>query len=169
VPFAFYQGPVTNGTGTIVVLWGFDSVVNPFAAEGINPWLDGLRLLRVVILDNTCTIGTAPQRDYTVGGYTAVGSQFSAVDCPQDQPDTRGWFAALQVDDINFAFYMYMDPLQPAGTQAELDLQEILDSVEFDIDSMRISSEDFQATQQALLTEIPQSTFEAEATEAESE
>lgn len=165
VPFAYYEGPVTDGTGTIVLLWGFDSVVNPFAAQqATNPWLDGLRLLRLVIMDHSCNIGTAPQREYSVGGLDATGTQFSAVDCPEGIPDTRGWFAALNVDEVNFAFYMYIDPLPPAGTPAEFDLQAILDTVEFDVGSLRVGPEELAATREAFLTALPPITVTPQAT-----
>ncbi|MDQ7025834.1 MAG: hypothetical protein Q9P01_21700 [Anaerolineae bacterium] len=166
VPFAYYEGPVTNGTGTIILLWGFDSVVNPFEGQGMSPWLDGLRLLRLVIMDNECNIGTAPERDYSVGEIAATGTQFSAVDCPEGIPDTRGWFAAAFVDNVNFAFYMYIDPLQPAGTPAEFDLQQILDTIEFRVEDLRVSQEELSATQAAYLTALPQITITPQATES---
>lgn len=165
VPFAYYEGPVTNGTGTIILLWGFDSVVNPFEAQ-MNPWLDGLRLLRLVIMDNECLIGTAPERDYRIGGVEATGTQFSAVDCPEGIPDTRGWFAAAFVDGINFAFYMYVDPIQPAGTPAEVDLQQMLDTIEFHVEDLRVSQEDLAATREAYLTALPYITITPQATES---
>jgi hypothetical protein len=165
VPFAYYTGPVTDGTGTIILLWGFDSVVNPFAAQqGTNPWLDGLRLLRLVVMDHSCTIGTAPEREYSVGGMEATGTQFSAVDCPEGIPDTRGWFAARVVDRVNFAFYMYVDPIQPAGATAEFDLQAILDTVEFRVSDLRIAPAELAATREAFLTALPQITVTPQAT-----
>lgn len=165
IPFAFYQGPVTDGTGSIVLLWGFDSVVNPFSTAAQTgetfPWLDGLRLLRVVILDSTCNIGTSPQTAYSVGELPASGTQFSAIDCPDEQPDTRGWFAALEVDSINFAFYQYIDPLPEPNSAAEQELQAILDSIEFRVEDIQITTEELAATRQALLTALPAVTVTA--------
>jgi hypothetical protein len=165
VPFAYYEGPVSNGTGVIVLLWGFDSVVNPFSQQqAVNPWLDGLRLLRLVIMDNKCNIGTAPQREYSVAGLDATGTQFSAVACPEGIPDTRGWFAALTVDEVNFAFYMYIDPIQPAGALAELELQAILDTVEFRVSDLRVAPAELAATREAFLTALPTITQTPEVT-----
>jgi hypothetical protein len=156
IPFAYYEGPVTNATGTIILLWGFDTVVNPFGGQqGSTPWLDGLRLLRLVIMDNQCNIGTAPEREYNVGNITATGTQFSAVDCPEGIPDTRGWFAATFVDGVNFAFYVYADPIQPVGSPAIPELQAILDTVEFRVSDLRETQAELAATRAAFLTEIP--------------
>jgi len=154
VPFALYQGPVTGGTGTIILAWGFDSVTtgNQFSEEfgQRNIWLDGLRILRTVILDGRCNIGNAPQRDYTVGNRPATGNTINVTDCPDEQPNTRGWFAALIEGGVNFAFYVLIDPLPPAGHPAEDELQAVLDSVEFNVDEMTVSQEELFATQQAL-------------------
>jgi hypothetical protein len=135
-PFAVYQGDVTNGRGTIVVLWDYRSVTtgNPLSPDYGNAdgWIDGLRLLRTVVLENTCNFGTAPRRDdYTVGGLPAVGTQFSAVDCPE-LPDTRGWFAALTANDTKYIFYMYTEPINAMDGQAPFDMQAILDSITFE-------------------------------------
>ena len=96
------------------------------------------------------TVGTAPQRDYVVGGLPAIGTSFSAVDCPFEQPDTRGWFASLNVDSLNFAFYAYVDPIQPAQSSALSDIQMILDSIVFDVESITFTAEEVEATRQAL-------------------
>lgn len=134
VPIALYQGPVTGGTGTIVLVWNFRSIMAVEAlGAGIqaNLWLDGLRLLRLLVFDSACNIGTAPERDYSVGGLPARGAQFSAVDCPNDLPDTRGWFATLAYGGFNFAFYLYTDPIEAMSGSAAFELQAILDSVRF--------------------------------------
>lgn len=153
-PFAFYSGPVTDGTGTIVLVWGFDSVTTGLQFDSEfgqrNIWLDALRILRLLIFDARCNIGTAPQREYSVGGLPATGNTINVVDCPGDQPDTRGWIAALVVDDINFAFYIYIDPIPPAGHPAEAELQAILDSVVFRVSELSISAEALDATREAL-------------------
>ena len=133
VPFSYFTGPVTGGTGNIVLLWGFPNLVagNPFDASGVQVDLftDGLRLLRLAVIEQGCNIGTDLRREYSIGGLTAVGTQFSAVTCPETS-DTRGWFAGLQQNDINFIFYAYTDPIEAIdGARAEL--QAILDSVRF--------------------------------------
>ena len=115
-------------------------------------WLDGLRMLQFVVFDARCNIGTSPRRDYEVGGFAAIGTTFSAVDCPFEQPDTRGWFAALSAGNLNFSFVAYADPIQPAGSVVEFELQEILDTVVFDIESITITAQEFEATRQAVLT-----------------
>lgn len=135
LPLAFYQGPVTGGVGNIVLLWGFDSFVGAVFEQAPDPWLDGLRLLQPVVFSPECNVGRFPKRDYRIGAFDAVGAQFTAIDCPNEAPDTRGWFAATTYEGLNFAFYAYIDPLQPAGSQAEFDLQAILDSVRFDLDA----------------------------------
>ncbi|GAB1421369.1 hypothetical protein MASR2M15_15290 [Anaerolineales bacterium] len=136
IPFSIYSGDVTGGQGFIVVLWGFPSVTNanPFSADYAVPnlWIDGLRLLRLVILEAECNIGTDLQRDYTIGGLEAVGTKFAAVDCPELE-DTRGWFAGLAVDEMNFSFYMYTEPIQAMDGPADKELQAILDTVSFDV------------------------------------
>ncbi|MEL6307064.1 MAG: hypothetical protein AAFV98_06845 [Chloroflexota bacterium] len=157
VPIDVYTGPLSNGAqGWIVMLWGYDSLApfDPLQPEGDpirTAWLDGLRLLQFVVFDVRCNFGTAPQREYSVGGLPAVGTTFSAVDCPDELPDTRGWFALLDVDGLDFAFYAYADPIQPAGSPVEFELQAILDTIEFDVQSITITAQEFQATQQSLL------------------
>lgn len=137
VPLAIYTGPVNEGAAraTIVLLWGFPNLVvgNPFASDEVatDLWSDGLRLLRLVVIEQGCNIGTDLRRSYTVGGLSAAGTQFAAVDCP-DLPDTRGWFAGLREGNINFVFYVYTEPID-AMDSAEAELQAILDSVVFQV------------------------------------
>jgi hypothetical protein len=133
VPFSIYTGSVTGGVGTIVLLWGFPNLVagNPFDAASAQPDLfaDGLRLLRLAIVEQGCNVGTDLQRGYSIGGLSATGTQFSAVTCP-GLPDTRGWFAGLQFNGINYVFYVYSDPIESIdGARAEL--QAILETVRF--------------------------------------
>lgn len=143
IPVAVYQGPVTGGRGTIVLLWGFPNIGDPFPENGspVAPdlWVDGLRLLRIAVLEQGCNIGTDEQRSYRVGLLSAAGSQFSAVDCPE-LPSTRGWFAGLQEKGLNFVFYAYaegdqiVDPANSAVfNQASQDMQAILDTVRFNV------------------------------------
>ncbi|MCC6614683.1 MAG: thioredoxin domain-containing protein [Anaerolineae bacterium] len=133
VPFSYYTGPVTGGTGSIVLLWGFPNLVagNPFDTSGlqVDLFTDGLRLLRLAVIEQGCNIGTDLRREYSIGGLTAVGTQFSAVTCPSTT-DTRGWFAGLQQNGINFIFYAFTDPIE-AIDGARPELQAILDSVRF--------------------------------------
>jgi hypothetical protein len=133
IPIAIYQGPITGGTGNIVVLWGYgsqasvDAVVNNDVNQQL--WSDGLRLLRLAVFEQGCNIGTDLQRDYRIGTLPATGTQFAVVSCPS-LPDTRGWFAGLRVQNTNFMFYVYADPIDAMKTGQD-DLQTILDSVQF--------------------------------------
>ncbi|MFN8372234.1 MAG: hypothetical protein U0694_05075 [Anaerolineae bacterium] len=142
LPLTVYRGPVTGGTGYIAVLWAFPNLsgANPLQpdASQVDLFADGSRLLRLAVLEQGCNIGTDLQRQYTVGGQTAVGTQFSAVTCPETA-DTRGWFAGLQVNDLSFLFYVYTDPIT-AIDPSRAGLQAVLDSVRF------ISAAEMQAT-----------------------
>lgn len=139
IPFVGYGGPITGGEGRIVLLWGFPSLVPANAIDPASALLgtapapdlfaDGLRLLRLAVIDPACNIGTDLRREYSVGGLNAVGTQFAAVDCPQE-PDTRGWFAGLQAGGLNFIFYLYAEPITAMDT-GRADLQAILDTVVF--------------------------------------
>jgi hypothetical protein len=157
VPIDVYAGPLSGGsTGWIVLVWGFDSIVvtelmDEAEFEERSVWLDGLRMLQLVVFDPRCLVGTAPQRDYSVGGLPAVGTTFSVVDCPLGIPDTRGWFASLKVEGLNFAFYMYVDPLQPAGSMTEFELQAILDTAVFSVDEITVSQAESEATRNAFV------------------
>jgi hypothetical protein len=136
VPIALYQGPVTGGQGTIVLVWNFRSVLTgdvaaPNAATS-NMWIDGLRLLRALVFDPACNLGTDAEREFTVGGLAAVGTNFRAVDCP-DAPNTKGWFAGVTVNEVNFVFYMYTDPIDALKDNVPFELQAILDSVVFSV------------------------------------
>lgn len=134
IPFAVYRGPVTGGTGNIVLLWGFPNLMlSDGLPSTVTPdlWLDGLRLLRLAIVESGCNIGTDLQRQYNVGGLAAIGTQFAAVDCPELE-DTRGWFAGLRQYNLNYVFYVYTEPIGAMDT-AEAELQAILDSVRFTV------------------------------------
>ncbi|MEO0563432.1 MAG: hypothetical protein AAF125_15085, partial [Chloroflexota bacterium] len=92
-------------------------------------------------------IGTAEEQTYTVGaGISGAGTRWSAVDCPE-LPDTRGWFVGTQQNNLNYLFYVYLDPIDPAGETPEeqvskAQLQAVLDSVTFrTIDEIRAESE----------------------------
>ncbi len=133
MPFSVYTGPIAGGTGSIVLLWGFPNLAagNPFqtGAAEVDLFADGLRLLRLAVVEQGCNIGTDLRRSYSLGGLNAIGTEFAAVTCPE-LPDTRGWFAGLQQNDINFIFYAYADPIEAMNTGRE-QLQAILDSVRF--------------------------------------
>lgn len=172
LPIDVYYGPVSNeGEGWIVMLWGYDSLV-PFEPNLTESeyyeraaWLNGLRMLQFVVFDSRCNIGTAPQRDYSIGVLPAIGTTFSAVDCPGEQPDTRGWFAALNIDNLNFAFFAYADPIQPAGSIVEFELQAIIDTVVFNVEAITITAQEFHATRQAIAL-TPRATLIIETQEA---
>jgi hypothetical protein len=145
VPFTKYVGPVTGGTGNVVLLWGFPNVGGGNPLMPTDPLqsllrLDGLRLLRLAVFEAECTFGTDLEREYTfmVGGQPADGTWFQVVQCPEE-PDTRGWFAGLQVDGLNFMFYVYTDPIEAMDGPAVDTLQSILDSVEFEVQAMLAS------------------------------
>lgn len=143
VPFTWYRGPVTGGTGNIVLLWGFPNTVagSPMEVQmGIatpqpNLWTDGLRLLRLALVEVGCNVGTDVERRYTVAGVQGVGTEWSAVDCPQTA-DTRGWFVGVQQYGLNFVFFTYIEPIDPAQITPEeqiarREIQAILDGVTF--------------------------------------
>mgnify|MGYP000647159838 CR=1 FL=1 len=132
-PVAVYTGTLEGGgQGTIIVVWGFANMTagNPITgAAEIDLWADGLRLWRLLINEVGCTVGTDLRRDFTIGDRAAVGTEVSAVNCPRE-PDATGWFGALQVDGLNFAFYAFTDPQSILGS-AQDELQAILDTVSF--------------------------------------
>lgn len=144
IPLTLYRGPVPGGTGYIAMFWGFPSLVagNPLAAQAGGPTpepdllTDGLRLLRLSVVEPGCNVGTGTARTYTLaGGREGVGAAWSAVGCPE-LPDTRGWFVATTEGGLNFLFYAYTDPINPQGVTPEEEaaravLQAALDSVRF--------------------------------------
>jgi hypothetical protein len=135
VPFSLYQGPVPGGTGTILLLWGFENVV-PAAPTGsplapINLFADGLRMLLFTVVEAECNFAYDEERIFSVGGLDGPGTYFAADDCPDNLPSVRGWFSAISQNGLNFAFYAYTEPME-ALEGATGDLQAILDSVVFD-------------------------------------
>ncbi|MCC7210120.1 MAG: hypothetical protein IT323_22645 [Anaerolineae bacterium] len=152
---AIYQGPVTNGVGTIIALWGFPSIAPPPSLSdlmGANAsatpetptpgpeaalddlsrsmlWTDGLRLLQGTVVDITCNVGTSGQQPFSVGGQPAVGTYFNITGC-QGEPDTAGWFAGVKSGTGNVLFYAYVEPIE-AYNDARGDLQAVLDSIRF--------------------------------------
>jgi len=159
VPFTLYKGPVTGGTGSIAMLWGFPSLLaaNPLIAETEqtvpeNLLTDGLRMLRLAIVEPGCNVGTDVERTYSLGdGIEGPGTAWSAVNCPE-LPDTRGWFVGTRQQNLNFLFFVYIDPIDPAGPTAEEQvaqeqLQAILDTVRFrDLAELAAEVDAMQAT-----------------------
>jgi hypothetical protein len=55
---------------------------------------------------------------------------------------------------------MYMDPIPPPGSQAEFDLQGILDTVVFHVEDLLVTRAEFDATREAYLSQLIESTPE---------
>lgn len=162
---AVYTGPVTGGTGWLILAWGHNSVMNPFEMESETRaiFLDGLRLLRLIVFDASCTVTVEPQSEYNVGVILAPGAAFTATECPNGQPDTSGWFASVRQEDVNFTFFAYVDPLQVPGSPAEADMQTIMDSIIIRVDEVIMTQEEFEATRAAILALTPTAEFTPEA------
>ena len=130
VPMSLYEGPLPGGaTGHLFLFWGFPNVTGP--SGKIDLWTDALQILRGSLVDQSCNLGIDLEpKTYTVGEHDAVGSLFSAVDC-EGEPDTAGYFAALQVAGGNFAFYFAVEPPGAFADQFPA-LQAVLESVRFD-------------------------------------
>jgi hypothetical protein len=141
LPFTVYTGPISGGQGTIVLLWGFPSLIPLSSDSGqaalsggpvtTNSYADGLRLLRLAIVDPLCNVGTDIQREYPIGDRVGQGTQFASVDCPEE-PDTRGWFVGLEEKTLSFVFYMYSEPME-ISDRARGELQAILNTVRFNV------------------------------------
>lgn len=152
IPVAVYSGPITGGTGSIVLYWGFPNLVTPTtdvmaaAAMGMTPqatvepdlWSDGVRLLRSAVIESDCNIGVDVRRSYRVGLLSAEGTQWSAVSCKSGLPDTRGWFAGVKDQGVNFVFYAFTDPITAMDTSSG-ELQAILDTVRFRVDMLTLT------------------------------
>jgi hypothetical protein len=137
IPVVYYEGPIAGGAGVgkIYLFWGFPNLVDPFPDDATtlapNLWSDGLRLFRLAMVDPGCNSGTDIQRTYRIGNQSAVGTQFSIVDCPES-PDTRGWFAGTQVNGLNFVFFVLAEPIETMEV-ADEELQSILNSAVFNV------------------------------------
>ncbi len=152
IPVAVYSGPITGGTGSIIVYWGFPNLVTPTtdvmaaAAMGMTAqatvepdlWSDGVRLLRSAVIETDCNIGVDVRRNYRVGLLSAEGTQWSAVSCKSGLPDTRGWFAGVQDNGVNFLFYVFTDPITAMDSSSG-ELQAILDTVRFRVDTLTLT------------------------------
>lgn len=169
VPVAVYSGPITGGTGTIALYWGFPNLVTPStdamaqAAMGMtlaatpeaDLWSDGVRLLRSAVIESDCNVGVDVRRTYRVGLLSAEGTQWSAVTCKKSGlPDTRGWFAGVKEKGVNFVFYVFSDPINAMDTSSG-ELQAILDTVRFHVENMTLTPP------AAVLTTTPAASAEA--------
>jgi len=130
VPLSLYEGALPGGaSGHLYLFWGFPNVTSP--SGEINLWTDALQILRGSLVDQSCNLGIDLEpKLYTVGAHQATGSLFSAVDC-EGEPDTAGYFAALQVEGGNYAFFFAVEPPSAFADQLPT-LQAILDSVRFE-------------------------------------
>lgn len=144
IPFTEYRGPVSGGTGSIILVWGFPEIglgSNPFDPDAevtFSLYSDGLRLLRLAVVDPGCNLGTDVERTFRIGDDLAKGTVFSIVDCPAE-PDTRGWFAGVHKDGLNFVFYMTGNPITVMDSDAPLEMQAILDTVEFHVTDLLLT------------------------------
>lgn len=136
IPFSIYQGEVTGGQGTIIVLWAFENIIpaapSGTALSGFNLFADGLRLLLFVVIEPECQFGYNDERSFTVGGIEGRGTFFIAQECPEELPSLQGWFSAFRLNKLNFAFYAYTEPHDALVGPARDELQAILDTVVFD-------------------------------------
>lgn len=131
LPISIYEGDLSNGVrGFMWIFWGFPNVI-VFDGD-FNLYGDGVQLLRGVLFppELNCQIGLGPEvRQYEVGGLEAEGTIYSAVACDAAN-DIAGFFAALQVEGMNYAFFVGVEP--PTATDTGLlEMQTILDSVVF--------------------------------------
>ncbi len=136
LPYTIYAGLVNEGIGYIVLLWGFENIAGGLDTVDtgtvmLDPFMDGLRFLRLALLEPECNVGTDVEREYPIGDRFGLGTGFAAVACPTTE-DTRGWFVSLYVDGLNFAFYMYTEPIETMDG-AEDEFQAILNTVRFDV------------------------------------
>lgn len=130
VPLSLYEGALPGGaSGHLFLFWGFPNITSPTGE--ISLWTDALQILRGSLVDQSCNLGIDLEpKTYPVGGHEAVGTLFSAVDC-EGEPDTAGYFAALQVEGGNYAFFFAIEPPGAFADQLPT-LQAILDSVRFE-------------------------------------
>jgi len=129
VPLSLYEGPLSGGaTGHLYLFWGFPNVTGP--SGEIDLWTDALQILRGSLVDQSCNLGIdLDPKTYQVGAHEAVGSLFSAVEC-EGEPDTAGFFAALQVEGGNYAFFFAVEPPGAFADQFPA-LRAALESVRF--------------------------------------
>lgn len=135
LPFAFYEGPVTGGSGKLVLLYAFANAAssNPLRPDFAQPnlYIDGLRLLRSVVFICADLSVAAQYDNWYIGDVPATGSTFDAANCGVDVPDTQGWFIGTQVGGLNFMFYAYTDPGSALDGPARAELEAIINSVVF--------------------------------------
>jgi hypothetical protein len=128
-----YEGPLPDGmTGHIWVVWGFPNILplRPGEEFQVSLWADSIQYLRGLLFTG-CNIGlfSDNRRPYTIGGYEGEGTTYSAVSC-EGASDIAGWFVGLQANDVNFVFYMGVEPVE-AVSNGLTHLQAILDTVSF--------------------------------------
>lgn len=147
INLGIYTGPIRTGNGTIILLWNYPSispmptamapgaVIETPTPGGLDPvqqalWADGLRLLQGTVVDITCNIGHYGQRrDLTVGKLPAIGESFTASQCA-DEPDAVGWFAGIRQFDVDYLFFVYIEPAEQFN-DLKTDIQIILDTAVF--------------------------------------
>lgn len=162
VPFTYYAGPLADGQATIAVLWGFENLT-PVDLEAMatddqidmfDLWSDGVRLLVTGLLEPGCNPGLDVEREFTVGGIPAVGSFFAAIECPET-PDVSGWFAVLDIDDLNFAFFVYFEPRDRLTGDVLEEMQAIIDTVRFDLSLLPTTMPGLEPTFAVFLSPTP--------------
>lgn len=126
-----YEGPLMEGAdGHIWVVWRFPNIL-PYGAESVDLWADAILYLRsMLFLDCNILVDTEGRTTYTIGGQEAVGTIFSAVDCPGEAEDVAGWFAGLQYEGENYIFYMGVEPASLV-TEGIPYLRQIVNSITF--------------------------------------
>lgn len=125
-----YEGPLAEGSiGHIWILWRFFRVLP--SDDDLSLFPEGLLYLRSLLFSD-CNIGVFPENrmNYSIGGQEAVGTIFSAVDCSDGSADVAGWFATLNYEGENYAFYMAVEPAE-AYQDARNTLRDLIQTVRF--------------------------------------
>jgi hypothetical protein len=133
VRLAVYEGPLPDGlTGHIWIVWDFPNIIpfQPGQQVEISLWADSIQYLRGLLFTG-CNIGlfTDERRTYVMGGYEGEGTIYSAVNC-EGASNIAGWFAAVRVNEENFAFYMGIEPADRVN-EGIPHLQAVLDTLQF--------------------------------------
>ncbi|GIK28140.1 MAG: hypothetical protein IT298_16380 [Chloroflexi bacterium] len=133
VPFGYYRGPITGGTGVITVLYGFPNLVSGIGGGSANVFTDALRLLLFAIIEPECEYSFDEERPFRMGEITARGTYYAADECPDGLPSLKGWFAAFNVEGLNVAVYAYVEPLEAYDGPGRAELAAVFDSVTVDL------------------------------------
>ncbi|MBK9121933.1 MAG: hypothetical protein IPM16_02260 [Chloroflexi bacterium] len=133
VPFGYYRGPITGGTGVITVLYGFPNLVYGYGDRSANVYSDALRLLLFAVIEPECEYSFDEERPFRMGELAARGTYYAADDCPDGLPSLKGWFAAFNVEGLNIAVYAYVEPLEAYDGPGRAELAAIFDSVTVDL------------------------------------